>query len=149
MLLRRLDECLFESEGVFKRYSSSSDKNAMQAVNLNSDEKSQFRRQYPRRNLVVPVGVLGGGKYSIAQTGEIGEGGMSIKSEFVYELEKELVLSFQIPQGDFVFVRGVIKSSTKDGTGQMLYGLAFQDIQFAAKRQIRAYVSSRTLNKRP
>lgn len=120
----------------------------MQANSIEINDKAQFRRQYPRRSLAVPVGVLAAGKYALAQTGEIGEGGMSFSSEYVYDIGSDLVLSFQIPKGGFVFVRGSVRSAQKDNQGHMVYGLAFLDIQFAARRQIRAYVSARTATKK-
>lgn len=121
----------------------------MQVAQFQTDEeKFPFKRQYPRRAISVPVGILAAGKYFIGETVEIGEGGMAIKSDLVFDQNRELVLSLQIPQGDFLFVRGVIRSVQKDAKGFLVYGLSFQEIQFAAKRQIRAYVSSRTLSKR-
>lgn len=67
---------------------------------------------------------------------------MSISSEYALTEGRELVLSFQIPEGTFVTLRGQIKSVTaKDGS--VTHGIAFGEIPLAYKRQIRAFVSAR------
>jgi hypothetical protein len=102
-----------------------------------------FRRKFPRRNLRKRVGVLFGGEYFVCDTGEIGEGGMSIISEYALTEGRELVLSFQIPNGAFVTLRGLIRSVTSR-EGQAIHGISFEEIPIGFKRQIRAFVSART-----
>lgn len=112
------------------------------------EDKGFFRRKFPRRTLIKKVGVLFDGQYFICQTGEIGEGGMSIRSEYALTEGRELVLNFQIPEGTFVTLRGQIKSVVaKDG--YVTHGIAFGEIPLAYKRQIRAFVSARMLGLRP
>jgi c-di-GMP-binding flagellar brake protein YcgR len=91
------------------------------------------------------VGVLCDGTYFVCDSGEVGEGGMSILSEFVLTEGHELVVSFQVPGGDFVFLRALVRSTQKrDGDSRVVHGLSFSEIQFATKRQIRSFVSART-----
>lgn len=105
--------------------------------------KPQFRRKFPRRTLKKKVGVLFDGQYFICDSGEVGEGGMSILSEFALTEGRELVLSFQIPRGTFAILRGTVRSlSVKNGIAT--HGIAFEQIPLAFKRQIRAFVSART-----
>ncbi|UYL09235.1 PilZ domain-containing protein [Bdellovibrio sp. SKB1291214] len=109
------------------------------------DKPGGFRRQYPRRTMKRKVGVLCDGSYFIVDSGEIGEGGMSIISEYLLNEGDEVVVSFQIPAGDFVFLRGVVRSTQKkQGDSTVTHGLSFSNVNFATKRQIRAFVSART-----
>lgn len=109
------------------------------------EDKGYFRRKYPRRPLHKKVGVLFGGEYIVCTSGEIGEGGMSLLSDFVLTEGRELVLNFQIPNGTFVSLRGMIKSViTKQGI--VTHGIAFDEIPLGFKRQIRAFVSTRTIS---
>ncbi len=84
----------------------------------------------------------------VCDTAEIGEGGMAIRSEFVLTEGHEIVLSFQVPQGEFVSLRGVVRSTqtpaNKMGDLRVTHGLSFSNVPFAIKRQIRAFVSART-----
>ena len=108
-------------------------------------EEKQFRRKFPRRSLNKKVGVLFDGSYFICTSGEIGEGGMSIVSEYALTEGRELVLNFQIPNGTFVTLRGSIKNViAKDGA--VTHGISFDEIPLAFKRQIRAFVSTRIVS---
>lgn len=108
------------------------------------EDKGYFRRQYPRRVMKRKVGVLCDGAYFLCDSGELGEGGMSIMSEFVLTEGHELVVSFQVPGGDFVFLRGTVRSTQKkQGDSQVTHGLSFNEIEFSIKRQIRSFVSAR------
>ena len=102
-----------------------------------------YRRRYPRRTFKRKVGVLFNGQYMIFDAVEVGEGGMSIISETVLTVGRHLVVSFQIPHGGFVSLRAEIKSIRKHGTAGV-HGLSFDKIEFTNKRQIRAFVSERT-----
>ncbi|WP_374079375.1 PilZ domain-containing protein [Bdellovibrio bacteriovorus] len=114
-------------------------------MNKPFEDKGYFRRQYPRRAMKRKVGVLCDGTYFVCESGEIGEGGMSILSDFVLTEGHELVVSFQVPGGDFVFLRGNVRSTQKkEGDQRVTHGLSFNEIEFAIKRQIRSFVSART-----
>lgn len=103
-----------------------------------------FRRNYPRRVFKRSVGILYKGQYFMANSGEIGEGGMSILTDMVMSEHEPLVVSFQIPGGVFVSLRAEVRSLNKTDDPNILnLGLAFTHIEFAMKRQIRSYVSSR------
>lgn len=101
------------------------------------------RRRFPRRTFIRKVGVLYKGLYFVALADEVGEGGLSLSSEYVLENGVQLVLNFQIPGGDFVSVRSEVRSSKKKA-GQVFHGLAFVNIEFGRRRQIRMFVSSQT-----
>lgn len=108
------------------------------------EDKGHFRRQYPRRAMKRKAGVLCDGSYFVCETGEIGEGGMSIISDYVLTEGHELVVSLQIPSGDFVFLRAIVRSTRKREDSKVVHGLSFAEIAFSIKRQIRAFVSART-----
>ena len=109
------------------------------------EDKGHFRRQYPRRMMKRKVGILCDGSYFVCESGEVGEGGMSIVSEFILTEGHELVVSFQVPGGSFVFLRAIVRSThKKEGDSYVTHGLSFAEIEFAIKRQIRSFVSART-----
>lgn len=113
-------------------------------MNKAYEDKGYFRRQYPRRAMKRKVGILCDGVYFICESGEIGEGGMSIFSDMILTEGHSLVVSLQIPGGDFVFLRGVIRSTQKkEGDLLVTHGLSFSEIDFSIKRQIRSFVSAR------
>ena len=108
-----------------------------------------YRRNYPRRPFKRTVGILFKGQYFLAQAGEIGEGGMSVRTDLVLTEEEPLMISFQIPSGAFVCLRAVIRSTQKTNKPEegatIIHGLSFSNVDFTIKRQIRSYVSSRSL----
>ena len=116
--------------------------------NSHYEDKGHFRRQYPRRPMRRKVGVLCEGTYFVCDTGEIGEGGMSISSGLVLMEGQQVVVSLQIPLGDFVSLRGIVKSvqPQRPGDRTVVHGLSFTEIPFAIKRQIRAFVSARKVS---
>ena len=113
------------------------------AQNLAAQDKGFFRRKFPRRAFSRLIGVLLNGNFDMFKAGEIGEGGMSIYGEVALPEGNHIVLSFQIPAGDFISIRAIIRSS-KNEKGRFIHGLSFESIQFAHKRQIRVFVSSRS-----
>lgn len=108
-----------------------------------AQDKTFFRRKFPRRAYSRMVGVLLDGNYEMFKAGEIGEGGLSIFGDAAFPEGHHLVLTFQIPGGDFVSIRSIVRSS-KMQEGRFNHGLSFESIQFTHKRQIRAFVSSRS-----
>jgi hypothetical protein len=111
-------------------------------------EAENYRRTYPRRLFKRTVGVLFKGQYFLAQAGEIGEGGLSIRTDLVLTEQEFVMVSFQIPGGNFVCLRAVVRSTQKSNNpGEepvITHGIAFSNIEFAIKRQIRSFVSSRS-----
>ena len=83
------------------------------------------------------------GNYVVSTAIEIGEGGLSLTSKTAVAVDLDLVLSFQIPSGGFVSVRGEIKTCRQnpEKTGYIL-GFAFRNLVFERKREIRSYVSA-------
>lgn len=115
---------------------------------MTDSDAHQYRRNYPRRQFKRTVGVLYKGQYFLSQAGEIGEGGMSILSDMVLTEGEPLMVSFQIPGGAFVCLRGEVRSTHKttkpEDASMVIHGLAFLSVEFALKRQIRSFVSSRS-----
>ncbi len=104
----------------------------------------QARQHFPRRSFKKQMGVLCDGVYFVCQGIQVGEGGMSFLSDYVFTEGHRIVVSFHIPGGDFVFIRAVITSSKKEpGGDQVSHAITFDDVAFSVKRQIRAYVSFR------
>ena len=80
----------------------------------------------------------------MATGGEIGEGGLSFVLGQNLPEGREIVVNFQIPGGEFVSVQSEIKNIRKDATtGRTIYGISFKTLKFEAKREIRAFVSSK------
>ena len=104
---------------------------------------SRAKRKYPRRAFSKVIGVLHHGQYCIARAQVIGEGGISLHCDQAYQVGDELVVNFQIPNGDFVSIRSEIRSITAEDSRYQM-GLLFKNIAFSNKRQIRAFVSART-----
>ncbi|MBX3035139.1 MAG: PilZ domain-containing protein [Bdellovibrionaceae bacterium] len=107
------------------------------------DSQGSFRRKYPRRKFQRRVSVLHQGRYFLADSEEIGEGGMALLLSESLKENDQLVVNFRIPSGDFVSLRAEVRS-VRAGDGGFHHGIAFRDIVFTHKRQIRTYVSART-----
>lgn len=105
--------------------------------------KTIERRRYPRRRFTKPVGVLCSGQYMVCPAEELGEGGLSFRADFLLSEGKEILLSFQVPNGDFYNLRCVVRNQKKIAEG-MVIGISFKEVSFALKRQIRAFVSARS-----
>lgn len=104
------------------------------------------RRRHPRRNLTRGVGVLCAGRYSVGQAHEISEGGMMFRVAPGAEGEplkagQSVVLSFQIPNRDFVTLTAEILYKVKDQS----YGVKFLNISFERRRMIRDYISNKSI----
>jgi hypothetical protein len=90
------------------------------------------------------MGILFAGRYWMGMGGEIGEGGASFHLGQNLPEGKDIVINFQIPGGGFVSVQSEIKNVRKDATtGLVIYGVSFKTLKFEAKREIRAFVSTR------
>jgi hypothetical protein len=73
----------------------------------------------------------------------LGEGGITFVSDFVLSEGNEVVVSFQIPSGSFVFLRAMVISKEKTiGDSKITHGLKFTNIDFNSIRQIRTFVSA-------
>lgn len=104
-----------------------------------------YKRKYPRRRFPRAVGFLLNGEHHVGEGREIGEGGMAIYLPQDFELGREAVISFQIPDGSFICLRIETRSADFDSeSGHFLIGCQFQNLSFDHKREIRNYVSART-----
>jgi c-di-GMP-binding flagellar brake protein YcgR len=109
-----------------------------------TQSQAQSRRKFPRREMKRSIGILCAGDYFVAQSGELGEGGMLVLAEYILQVGHKIVVSFHIPGGDFASLRAEVKSvHKKNSEGLVAHGIRFDQIQFAHKRQIRSFVSSR------
>jgi hypothetical protein len=108
-----------------------------------SAQELQYKRKFPRRRFKRAVGYLLSGDYFLAEGDEIGEGGMSLILEQEISIERELVLSFQLPGGSFVCVRAEVRNCWPMVNGRYSIGCLFKNMKFDRKREIRAYVSAR------
>ena len=118
--------------------------------NLLMSERSQKPlqpRRYPRRAFEVRVGVLRLGQYQICRSKDIGEGGLGLISEQDLGQGQRILMSFQIPsaqgvKGEFISIIGTILSVRTEGN-HFVNGIAFDQLEFNYKRQIRSYVASK------
>jgi len=101
-------------------------------------------RKFPRRTFKKKAGVLCSGTYFVTQGIDLGEGGISFISDMVMKTGEPSLVSFQIPSGDFVFVRAKVNTIHPNKSEKNFrYGLAFDGLSFPHRRQIRLYVSGR------
>ena len=106
---------------------------------------TEAKRRYPRRSFTRKVGALHQGIYSIVDSGEIGEGGMLILLDSKIAIGDQLVVSFKVPNGEFVSVRVVVKTNDLPGKGKLIgHGVAFLNLPFHLKRTIRSFVAERS-----
>lgn len=103
------------------------------------------RRKFPRRRFHRGVGLLRAGVYDVGAGVEIGEGGLSLTLTHEIPADSHIVLSFQVPDSSFVTVRALVRDCREDGNGGFIVGCQFENISFEQKRQIRSYVSARTM----
>jgi hypothetical protein len=107
----------------------------------------QSKRQFPRRRFHRPVGLLFSGTYHVGAGVEIGEGGLSLNLPQTFTLDREAVVSFQLPGGSFISLRVVVRNANKAGPGNLwTIGCQYKDLKFEQKREIRSYVSARSAN---
>jgi len=112
---------------------------------MSTNDQIQYKRKFPRRRLKKQVGCLADGVYSIGQCLEIGEGGFSFAFKTLFEIEKNIVVNFQIPGGSFVSVRAQVRSVDPIKRGNLyILGCSFENLDFDRKREIRSFVSART-----
>lgn len=115
-------------------------------MNLEKSKKAKddFRRKYPRREFKHTVGLLYRGAYHFAEGAQVGEGGLLLYLDIPIEIGENLVVNFQIPGGDFVCVRGAIRNFSKreDESNPYSYGISFENLKFAHRREIRHFVST-------
>lgn len=105
-----------------------------------SQPNQPYRRKFPRKVFRKKITFLCRGIATVVDGVEIGEGGISFKSDLVLDDNQKIIVNFFISEGDFFSVRTTLKNKRQE-TGQFIYGVGFDDISIALKRQIRAYVA--------
>lgn len=80
----------------------------------------------------------------MAQGLEIGEGGLAFRTDRALKVGALVVISFQIPSGDFCSVRAEIRNQDRQDANTASYGVAFESISFERKREIRSFVINRS-----
>src|SRR6185312_6350394 len=93
---------------------------------------TQNRRRVPRRQFDTPVGMLLRGKYGLAKSYQVGEGGMMISATRELVEGMQVVLSFFLPASTMpIMVRGIVRSTAPAGGGfPVRYGVEFSNLEF-------------------
>ena len=104
----------------------------------------KLKRKHPRKSFRKAISFLCDGKASLCSGVEIGEGGMSFSTNTKIEMDKKIILNFFLSDKDFFSVRMTVVN-TLNAANAFTYGVSFDDVSIALKRQIRAYVA-RTVN---
>lgn len=99
------------------------------------------RRKFPRRPFHRAVSLLFNGDYHCLRGHEIGEGGLSVKSEIDIPTERNVVLNFQIPDGSFISIKAEVRNSQSAELGGFVLGCSFVNLSFERRREIRTLVS--------
>jgi len=103
------------------------------------------RRRVPRREFKAGVGILYQGHYAVGRSLQVGEGGMSLVSEFAYRENDLVILTFQIPEGSLMCVRATVRYSKSDEiTDAAAVGFEFAKVDFHFKRELRNFVARAT-----
>jgi hypothetical protein len=102
-----------------------------------------IRRKYPRKSFRKVISIMHDGKASIAHAIDIGEGGLSFAVEEKMDPPQKLIINFFLSDKDFFSVRVSLLNTFKQPDGWS-YGVSFDDVSIALKRQIRAFVARTT-----
>lgn len=108
-------------------------------------ELSALKRKYPRKSFRKAISFVYAGKSYIVQGVEIGEGGLSFTSDLVFDAPQKIILNFFLADQEFFSIRASLLNSINRNSGK-IYGVSFEDVSIALKRQIRAYVARTGLN---
>lgn len=103
------------------------------------------RRRVPRRHFETSVGCMVAGQYEIAQSYQVGEGGMMISYSKKLTPGQNMILSFFVVGAVAVIVRGEVRNVVPaDASLPERYGIEFVNLAFHFKREIRNFVASAT-----
>ena len=102
-------------------------------------------RKFPRKVFKRKLTFLCRGKATVVDGVEIGEGGISFKSDYILDENQKVIVNFFISEGDFFSVKTTLMNK-QVVADQFVYGVVFDDISIALKRQIRAYVARKSTN---
>lgn len=82
------------------------------------------------------------GKANMAFGVEIGEGGLSLKTNETLAVNQKLILNFFLSEKDFFSIRATLRNVANAGnTADHVYGVSFDDVPISLRRQIRTYVA--------
>ncbi len=86
------------------------------------------------------------GKFNQERAFQVGEGGMMFSCRAAELKEGEqLVVSFFLPNGILIIVRGIVRSTIPPkGNDRPRYGIEFLNLEFQMKREIRNFVAAAT-----
>ncbi len=98
------------------------------------------RRKYPRKAFRKVISLMYDGKAGTARGLDIGEGGMSFTHDEKLTAPKKIIVNFFLSDKDFFSVRVSLLNTFKQGDSYS-YGVSFDDVSIALKRQIRSYVA--------
>ncbi len=104
------------------------------------DESIANRRKFPRKVFRKTISFISHGKSEVVEAVEIGEGGISFKSNLEFLVDQKMIVNFFLPEGDFFSVRTTLKNA-QNMSQYFVYGVSFDEVSIALKRQIRAYVA--------
>lgn len=107
---------------------------------MDHEKNIQHNRKFPRKLFRKNLTFLCRGQASVVQGVEIGEGGISFKTDFLFAENQQIIVNFFISEGDFFSVRTTLKNK-QTVADYFIYGVSFNDISIALKRQIRAFVA--------
>lgn len=100
-----------------------------------------LRRKQPRRLFSRDIGLLIQGRFFVVQALQIGEGGLLISSDHVFDEGQSIVVTFKLPNFLPAVVRGKIVYRMPEDPGQLKYGIAFDNLESDTKKAIRSYVA--------
>jgi c-di-GMP-binding flagellar brake protein YcgR len=76
---------------------------------------------------------------------QVGEGGMSLVSEFAFRESDSVILTFQIPDGSLVCVRAQVRyTKSEEVKDDAAIGFEFAKLEFHFKRELRNFVARAT-----
>lgn len=106
-------------------------------------EEMKERRRFPRRLFKRVVGILSQGNYLIGSGVEIGEGGMMFSVPQEIDEDRQVLVSFRIPNHGFVVIKAQVKN-TRHQANDFRYGVKFEGLDFQNRRRIRDYIAAKT-----
>lgn len=86
------------------------------------------------------------GKYLLTVGDEIGEGGMSLRSDVLLPIHDRVVVNYFVPQKGFITATGQILYVIEGppGSTSCLFGIKFDTFEFEKKRMVRDYIAHKT-----
>ncbi|MBC7742833.1 MAG: PilZ domain-containing protein [Bdellovibrionaceae bacterium] len=112
---------------------------------MSKDVVQGNRRKFPRKSFRKTISFIAQGNAEVVDAVEIGEGGISFKSSHELKPEQKMIVNFFLPDGDFFSVKTTLKN-VQNTSQNFIYGVSFDEVSIALKRQIRAYVARTLMN---